>query len=82
MKDHYGLIALMLAAQDDHLNAVKRVFGAARNQGIATGHHGFQINDIISLAKMGSMLCQIGSDISFMTEQARLNIDTFKNSIK
>ncbi|HIN53851.1 MAG TPA: hypothetical protein EYM79_06020 [Planctomycetes bacterium] len=66
----------------EHLNVVKRVFTAARNQGIATGHHGFEINDSITWAKMGSMLCQIGSDTSFLKEQAQHNVDIFKSGIK
>ena len=66
----------------EHLNVIKRVFEAAREQGIATGHHGFGITDTITWAKMGSMLCQIGSDTSFLKEQAQLNFDTFRNAIK
>jgi 4-hydroxy-2-oxoheptanedioate aldolase len=64
-----------------HLNIVTKVFKAARQRGIATGHHGFNLGDTIKWIKMGSMFCQLGSDTSFVVSMARSNLDTLHNLI-
>ena len=76
-----GISTDQFADHPKHLAAVKKIFKAARQHGIATGHHGFGIEDTLKWLKAGSMFCQFGSDISFLADQARSNFSFLMSNI-
>lgn len=63
-----------------HIAAVEKIFQAADNHGIVSGHHGFNIDDTLKWIEMGSLFSQFGSDLSFIHSGAQTNLSALKNS--
>ena len=77
-----GISTEVFADHPKHLEAVKRIFTAAHARGIATGHHGFSIEDTIKWLEMGATFCQFGSDLSFLSTAACTNLRLLKSKLR
>mgnify|MGYP001181160715 CR=1 FL=1 len=74
-----GIPSEQFLSHPKHIDAVQKIFDAAKNRGIVAGHHGFKVDDTLKWIEMGSLFSQFGSDLSFIHSAAQINLNRLKN---
>lgn len=69
------------ADDERHIAAVKRIFAAARDNGIVPCHHGAGPAEAAKFVQMGSMLCQIGNDVRMLAATTAHALTTFREAL-
>jgi 4-hydroxy-2-oxoheptanedioate aldolase len=69
------------ANDDRHIAAVKRIFAAAKTNGIVACHHGMGPAESAKFVKMGSMLCQIGNEMRMLTTATANALKAYRDAI-
>ncbi len=64
-----------------HIEAVKRIFNAAKAAGVVACHHGSGPKESAQFVNMGSMLCQIGNDMKLLTATSSQVLEEFRRLI-
>ncbi|MCZ6873907.1 MAG: aldolase/citrate lyase family protein [bacterium] len=64
-----------------HIDAVERIFAAAKANGIVACHHGSGPKESAKFVNMGSMLCQLGNEIRMLTGATAEAIKTFREAL-
>ncbi|MBM3925953.1 MAG: 2,4-dihydroxyhept-2-ene-1,7-dioic acid aldolase [SAR202 cluster bacterium] len=70
------------ANDERHVAAVNRIFKAAKDARVVACHHGAGPAESAKFIKMGSMMCQIGSDTRMLTASCAASLKAYREGIK